>query len=222
MVFTTRIIEALGLNRDSIALFWTKWCAFIVGLAALGDQVTKLGIPHAWEPYIALFAFWVSISAAQHRTSDLPGADNTVPKSTLDKIAGSVPVVLLAAILGLSFGCASARQAAIVADQTFATAVFAVDDAEFAAWQNGVVTADQHAKLNPKIKQALEDVKAVSQAIKSSPSNLPKSLPALLADLNAIQMAINDLRVLAPDLVGRIGTANAKAIDLLNKLTGGA
>ncbi len=73
MVLTTRLFDWLGLTRDSATLFWTKWCAFLVALAAMGDQIQKLGIPASWQPYIALAAMFVSVSAAQHRTSDLPG-----------------------------------------------------------------------------------------------------------------------------------------------------
>ncbi len=74
LALTTKLLESLGLNRDSFALFFAKWCAFVVALAAMGADVTRVGIPASWAPYIALLALFISVSAAQHRTSDLPGA----------------------------------------------------------------------------------------------------------------------------------------------------
>lgn len=64
---------ALGLTRDSVALFYAKWVAFLCALAPLGMDVTKYGLPARWVPYLQLAALFVSVSSAQHRTSDLPG-----------------------------------------------------------------------------------------------------------------------------------------------------
>jgi hypothetical protein len=104
IAWTTKVFELLGINRDSIALFWMKWCAFVVALAALRGDIVKVGIPASWEPYIALAAMFIGISAAQHRTSDLPGEPKgTVTKGFIDKFAGGVGI-LLAAVL-LTSGC---------------------------------------------------------------------------------------------------------------------
>ncbi len=78
--FTTQIFQSLGVNRDSVALFWTKWIAFICALAPMGTDVTKYGIPAKFVPFIQLIALFISVSAAQHRTSDLPGTPATGAK----------------------------------------------------------------------------------------------------------------------------------------------
>ncbi len=85
-----------------------------------------------------------------------------------------LPVVLLLAALGsASWGCASARHIAVVADATFAQAVFAVDDAEYTACQTHTppFTVAVCDAANPKIKQALVDVKAVTQALILAPKS---------------------------------------------------
>lgn len=74
MTMMTKFWEALGLSRDSFALFWAKWCGFVLALAAMGGDVTKVGIPAKYAPYLALAAMFISVSAAQHRTSELEGA----------------------------------------------------------------------------------------------------------------------------------------------------
>jgi len=73
-MMTTALFSTLGLTRDSFWLFLAKWSAFVVALAAMGGEVTKVGIPATWAPYIAGIALFISVSSAQHRTSDLPGA----------------------------------------------------------------------------------------------------------------------------------------------------
>ena len=81
MTFTTQLWSALGLNRDSLTLFWLKWAALITALAPMGMDVTKYGIPATWVPYIQLAALFISVSAAQHRTSDLPGGESSKPQA---------------------------------------------------------------------------------------------------------------------------------------------
>jgi len=71
---TSNVLAMFGVTRDSLALFWAKWVAFIVALAPMGVDVTKYGIPAKLVPFIQLAALFISVSSAQHRTSDLPGA----------------------------------------------------------------------------------------------------------------------------------------------------
>lgn len=78
MVLTTKIFDYFGLTRDSISLFWTKWIAFITALASMGADITKVGIPSRFAPYIACAALFIAVSSAQHRTSDLPGKATNV------------------------------------------------------------------------------------------------------------------------------------------------
>src|SRR5574337_502483 len=35
MAWTTKLFETFGWNRDSLALFWAKWCAFVLALAVV-------------------------------------------------------------------------------------------------------------------------------------------------------------------------------------------
>ncbi len=70
---TTALWSAFNLNRDSLGLFWSKWIAFALALAALGTDITKVGLPASWAPYLALIAMFIGASAAQHRTSPLEG-----------------------------------------------------------------------------------------------------------------------------------------------------
>lgn len=129
---------------------------------------------------------------------------------------------LLVLLCVLASACASARQVAIVADQSFATAVFALDDAEYAACQAKVLTEAQCTALNGPIKQALVDVKAVTLAIKGSPQGgVPHSLPELLKDLGDVQAVISAMQPVFPDIAVKASAANLKAIDLLTQLMGG-
>jgi len=144
--------------------------------------------------------------------------------SILNKFAKAVPVILVAAALGVSLAsCAKARQVAIAADQSYAAAVFALDDAEYQAWQAHVLSDAQHAKLNPPIKKALADVKAVTLAIKAAPASgqIPMSLPDLLKDLNDVQAVIVQLQPVIPSIADKAVAANTKAIALLTQLAGG-
>lgn len=130
--------------------------------------------------------------------------------------------IVLALIVVLASGCASARQTAIVLDESFAAAVFALDDAEFTACQARVLTEAQCSQLNGPIKKALEDVKAVTLAIKAAPNGgVPRSLPALLRDLQDVQSAIAAAQPVLPTLASQASAANLKAIELLTKLVGG-
>lgn len=133
-------------------------------------------------------------------------------------------LVVAALGAGLAVGCAKARHVAVQVDATVATAVFAVDDAELALCQNHVLTPAQCDDFNPKIKAALQDVKAVTTAIQATPTNgtVPTSLPQLLQTLRTIQ-AISI--ALPPSdatsgLVQRVNTALDAAIALLSKIAG--
>ena len=98
-----------------------------------------------------------------------------------------VVLALFLGALGLSVAsCAKTRHLAVGADVVISQAVWALDDAELAAWQAHVVSDQQHALMNPKIRHALEDVHAISAAIKASPKTgtIPATLPDLMQDLS--------------------------------------
>jgi hypothetical protein len=130
--------------------------------------------------------------------------------------------VLCAFTLGVS--CAKARHVAVQVDATVATAIFAVDDAEFAACQAHTLSQAQCDALNPKIKAALEDVKAVTAALQATPNSgtVPKTLPQLVQTLRSVQaiaLALPASDVTA-GLITRINTALDAAIALLSKIAG--
>lgn len=141
-------------------------------------------------------------------------------------IVKKLPVVLLAAMLGSSssVACVKARHMAVVADATFAQAVFAVDDAEFKACETHVLTVDECAAANPKIKQALVDVKAATAAIQAAPKNgtMPTSLPSLAVSLTDLQSILGPLapNPIRADLLNKIQFALRLSVALINSFAG--
>jgi hypothetical protein len=121
-------------------------------------------------------------------------------------------------------GCATAQQLIIKADMAYATSVFALDDAEYAACHSGIPTLGpaECAILDPQIAQSLKDVQSVTKAIQLFPTIVPKDLSTLLADLNNVQSALLQLQQVpvVQSLAAKTADANAKAIALLKQLTG--
>ncbi len=138
--------------------------------------------------------------------------------------------LILQIVFGLTLGallagCARARHVAVVADASVAAAVFAVDDAEYAACQAHVLTVPQCETLNVPILKALRDVRAVTVAIQNTPTTgpAPTSLVALLTDLGIVQRILADLGQ-SPDLaplVAKALEAQTKAGALIASFTGG-
>lgn len=131
---------------------------------------------------------------------------------------------IMLGVVTLMAACATVQQLAIKADMAYATSVFALDDAEYAACHpDAALPAAVCADLDAKTAQALQDVQAVTRAIQTWPTTVPKDLPALLSDLNAVQQTLAQLQrvPLVADLSAKVSTANANAIDLLTHLTGG-
>lgn len=141
-------------------------------------------------------------------------------------LAISIYLVGLAlAVIGVVIvpACATTQSLLIKADQAYATSVFALDDAEYAACHPVVaLSAAACADLDGKVAQALQDVQATTRAVQLFPTTVPKDLPALLADLNNIQIILTQQPTLplVADLSAKVANANAKAIDLLNHLLG--
>lgn len=140
--------------------------------------------------------------------------------------SGKVVLIVVLALTVSCVGCAKARHVAVLADATFAQAVFAVDDAEFKACETHVApfTVEVCAAANPKIKQALQDVKAVTLAIQASPSNgsVPKDLPSLLASLTDIQAILSPLSpsLIKDEIASKIQYAIRLAVAVLNSFVG--
>lgn len=147
------------------------------------------------------------------------------------KLKDVIAAFFIATLVGLglsSAACASARHAAVVADATVAQVVFAVDDAEWTVYQacRPAPTCEaRHAKLNPPIKKALQDVKGVTAALQATPSAgaPPTSLVDLFADLQTVNTVLDALGT-APDLaplVAKVRAAQSSAIDALSHFAGG-
>lgn len=107
------------MTRDDL-----KWTAIMVGaviasLAMLSDTtVQALGLPAAivpWLPWCRLVTMIAGVVGAKLGNSPLPGKGYTpISQSMLDKIAASsIPMVMIAALLGLAAltmtGCAATR-----------------------------------------------------------------------------------------------------------------
>lgn len=215
MDMLTNFFQNRGWTRDDAKWTWMIVAAVIVGLstALTSDQTAAYyGFPVQWLPRLRGLALIVGIVAAAYKTSDLPGSG---------KVASLLIVCALA--LGVT-SCAKARHVAVVTDQTLAAAIFAVDDAEYAACQAHVIAADKCAALNTPIKKALQDVKALTAALQATPANgkVPTSLPDLLQDLLDVSNVMNSLRQ-GPDLkplVDKVQAAETKAVNQLAALTG--
>ena len=121
-------------------------------------------------------------------------------------------------------GCATTQQLVIKADIAYSTAVFALDDAEFSACHPTPppASADTCTILDVHLVKALQDVKAVTTAIKAAPTTIPTSLPALLTDLSSIQIELNAAAQIPAiaNLANHTAEANAKAIALLTQIAG--
>ena len=132
--------------------------------------------------------------------------------------------ILVALSLGLS-ACAHARHTAVLIDATVAQAVFALDDAELKACQTGVLSQAQCDAVNPKIKQALLDVKALTESLQATPTDVavPKNLPSLLAALTDIQAILGPTSQVPElkDVSAKANAAIAQAIAFLTTLAGG-
>lgn len=136
---------------------------------------------------------------------------------------------LLLVLVLVASGCAHARHVAVIADVSFAQAVFAVDDAETSACASKALAADICAAANPKIIAALQDVRAVTLALQKTPKNVavPKNLPDLLSDLTGVQAIIAPLSNVqgAPPAVQNVGQKIAAAltqtIAVVRTFTGG-
>lgn len=121
------------------------------------------------------------------------------------------------------FGCGAARHVAVQVDATFAQSVFALDDAARMACESKVLTQAQCDAANPKIVQALADVKAVSAGLLASPKavSVPKNLPDLLQNLTDAQRILGSFQgsSVPADVANKLVQAINQAILLVSKYT---
>lgn len=134
-------------------------------------------------------------------------------------------LVLLGILIGMAAACTGVRHVAVVADESFAATVFAVDDAAFKACADKTLTQAQCDAINPKVKAALSDVKGVTQALIDTPKDaqVPKTLPDLLSNLTKVQALLADVTPspVKQDLSDKVTKALDKAIEVVSAFTGG-
>lgn len=123
------------MTRDDLKWTVLMVLAVIASLALLSESVVReLGLPLAivpWLPWCRLVTMLAGVVGAKLGNSPLPGkADAPLSQSTLDKIAASVPIVMIAALLGLAAftmpSCAATRPPA----GTYSTAGLKAFDAD--------------------------------------------------------------------------------------------
>src|SRR4051812_5646865 len=137
-------------------------------------------------------------------------------------------LLTIAAVYAISLAAACGTKsyhAAVVVDQTLAQAVFAVDDAQWKACHElHTAPADLCARLDPAVKTALLDVKALTAALQATPKDapLPKSLPALLQSLSTVRGIVDALGTgpTFSSLAAKVNTANNAAVALLSQFVG--
>lgn len=135
------------------------------------------------------------------------------------RLVNSVVLIGVVAIAA----CATVQQLAIKADMAYSVAVFALDDAEFAACHPApTLPTDTCVALDAKVVQALKDVQSVTRSLQQFPTSVPKDLSSLLTDMNDIQAILVALPTMpvVTTLAGKVTDANAKAIALLTRIGG--
>jgi hypothetical protein len=127
--------------------------------------------------------------------------------------------------LSISISCAHARHTAVLLDAAFAQSVFALDDARTTACQTGVLSVTQCDASKPKMKQALQDVNALTESIQRTPKDVavPKDLPSLLSALTDIQNILGPSAQVpgVASVSAKASAAIAQAIALLKQFAGG-
>lgn len=150
-------------------------------------------------------------------------------------IALEIVLVILLTSTILSCG-GKARHIATNVTLTLVTAVNAVDDAEFKAWELAQRTPgcafpscwDQshHDAANPKIKQALLDARAVVTVVQisSGVEGLPRTLPSLIRSLVDVRTILGLLPSTGPlsDLAAKAQMAVDKALEILDQFAEGS
>lgn len=187
----------MRLTRDS-ALWWLLLIAggatFLTGHF---DLLTKaLGLSPDWQARIELVGAVATFIAGYLRLSPLPlsrgselrgqGAD---PNQTLtatgklpdpDRPASNVPLVVLAIVAASSIACAPKQyRIAVAANDAYAQAVFAVQDAEIASHDAKLIPDAKHQQYKAIIAKLLRAGDAVTIALKNWQPGAP--MPQIVA-----------------------------------------
>lgn len=219
------------MTRDDVKWTALMILAVIASLAVLSEGVVReLGLPAMivpWLPWCRLVTMIAGVVGAKLGNSPLPGKnDPPVSADTLEKIARSVPFVLIAALLGLAAlsmpGCGPKQHhVAVVANTSIAEAIFALQDAEIAAHQDGLVDDTRHVLYKAQILRLLLAGDDLTIAVRNwdphmpPPANVAVALvdvSKLLADVQVISPRAQDLIAKASfvlKLLQRVGVLSA-------------
>lgn len=214
------------------------WLVMVIGgvlgfLSGHFDLLQKAfpSVGPAWSARLELVSGLVALIGGFLRMSPLalspdhPLATKEAPQTT--SLTGKpLGILLVIALAGSATSCAKAHHLAVVADDAASKAVFALDDAEYEACHKTprVLSADQCAKLDPLVKRALLDVKALTGALQTTQAidGIPTSLAALVQDIMALRFAIDDLGggpSFAP-IAARLHLVEQELLALLGRFTG--
>ncbi len=198
----TLFLGSMGLTRDGWTLWLSKWASVVLGLAAMGDQISRFGIPASWEPKIALAAFIIGIISANHQETKLQSTDEKVFGAPVGSMAGRSTALLLAfflgtaALTGSTTGCASAGLSAkqkITVDvlQPTHDALANAQDFEIATFNAGtlpVLTPELHAKIERALGKAFTDHAIATRAVRAwrAGDPVPNSVMLLKQDVDDV------------------------------------
>jgi hypothetical protein len=133
---------------------------------------------------------------------------------------------LLALLLAASSACAKARHVAVVADQSVAAAVFAVDDGRREACQAQVLPAPTCMSLAITVLHAEQAVRAATAALQAAKPDefvVPADLVTVLSDLQSVQAVVAPLKAspgvgaLAAKVDAAIGAASQLITNLIDR-----
>lgn len=194
-------------------------------LLSKGPMLAMALAPLAWS-LIAKYRTRIKFLTALEMPA---GATEADVKKEIKQFGGPpMTMVLVAIALFATSACGvSTRHIAVQADASLAQVVFALDDAEFEACAKHVLTAAECDKLNPLIKNALVDVKALTAALQATRdvNGMPSSLSALVADVAAIRKALDELGKVAPPSLApfltKLQAVEAQVVALVQQFAGG-
>lgn len=198
----------MRLTRDS-ALWWLLLVAgaatFLTGHF---DVLTKaFGISETWQARIELIGGFATFVAGYLRLSPLPlsrdselrgqGADpNQSLSMTGSKLPEKAAMVLMAIVVSSSMACAPKQyRLAVVANNAYAQAIFAVQDAEIASHDAKLIPDDKHQDYKRIIAKLLRAGDAVTIALQHWQPGVPmpqvvagafKDAADLFADVSAL------------------------------------
>jgi hypothetical protein len=195
------------MTRDDVKWTVLMMLAVIASLAVLSEGVVReLGLPSVivpWLPWCRLVTMIAGVVGAKFGNSPLPGkSDPPVSNETLDKIARSVPIVLIVGLLGLAAfsltGCGPKQyHTAVVANTSIAEAIFALQDAEIAAHNDGLADETRHTIYKAQILRLLLAGDDLTVAVQHWDPKMPPPANVAVAVVDVSKL-LADVQVISP------------------------